>query len=445
MTPIAALALLLAPQDISENPRITPEVLAVAQVRPSVVCVRTTYPALSLQPRFEGGRVQPPREEIHQLVGSGLVVDQSGFLLTSYHLVDVAARLPSARITVTFDPAQSDRVYDAQLVSWVSEEDLALVKVDSDGPFTAAPLGSSSDLMLAERVITIGNPFGRRHSVSVGVVSGLHRRLRRDRSDDDTLTDLIQLDVPVDPGSAGGPVINILGEVVGIVTSSGSQAGAHGYALPIDRVKEVLRESLFAPSAARAWLGFEVAEVTDAGQSQVLVTHVTEGGPAAESGLEAGHRVLAVNGKEVHDVDAFRLACLPLQPGEELSLLVLCAGEQESMVARGWPRQDGILFERMGLTVRPRLLERGLPFMQVTRLRPGGPAAELGFALGDFFDAVSLEGSDEVYRMSSSADLARFVEPLPPGSQLRIDVRRDADGDRSLSSDEIYTGSLTLD
>lgn len=433
-------------QDHARDLRVTPEVLVVRQAKPSVVSVEVAWSVAPSSTWYQGSMmpmVQDSQARVFASMGSGLVIDEGGYIVTNFHVVETATLRSDARIRVQFDADQDQQGYPAQLVSWVREEDLALIKIDAPGPFPVATLGTSSDLMLAERVVSIGCPYGNRHSVNIGIISGLHRELRTDVGGGTFYSDLIQTDTPTNPGSSGGPLLNVLGEVIGITAAAKLGADGLGYAIPIDRVKRVLREQLFATSAAFAWFGFEVLE--RGSQQDLFVSNVWRDGPASAAGLQAGNQIVAVNGVPVAGEDSFKLEWMPLQPGEPVSLDVLCSGIEESIVMRGWNRHMGTLYERLGFTVHSVRSSFGLPLLRVDLVRPGSNAERTGIRRWDILDALQLEGREEAWRLSSSGDLARFVEPLERGTTLRFDLRRDDDRDGSFEADETYRGTLRVD
>jgi S1-C subfamily serine protease len=226
--------------------RRTPVVRVVEQTSPAVVYIQTD---MAVQ-RDWFGRVFQPKG-----AGSGVVILPEGFIVTNNHVVRNATS-----ITVSFDPKHDKRTYPAQLVSAVPNEDLALLKIPHERDFPTIPLGTSSDLMPGETVIALGNPLGQTHSVSQGIISGLHRNVDiADRSQNLHFTDLIQTDASINFGNSGGPLLNIHGELIGINSVVNVQAENIGFAIPVDRVREVLEDQLLDPETASSFLGFDVA------------------------------------------------------------------------------------------------------------------------------------------------------------------------------------------
>src|SRR5262245_6350612 len=178
----------------------------------------------------EGSRFVFPRrwsDELREGSGSGFVIDPSGLILTNYHVIDDATR-----VTVTL---RDGRIFKATIVSVDPAIDVALLKVHAKDPLPAAPLGRSDALRVGEWVCAIGNPLGYVHSVTVGVVSFLGRKVF-----DPSLDALIQTDAAITFGNSGGPLINAHGQVVGITAAISGQAANIGFAVPIDQVVAVL-------------------------------------------------------------------------------------------------------------------------------------------------------------------------------------------------------------
>ena len=229
---------------LQEEERITPEVRIVQAVVPAVVFIETEFLAQRNSFGFLFSRS-------YEGSGSGVVVHPDGYIVTNYHVVAGARAI---KVSFARIPGQ----FEAELVSFKRSEDLALLRIRGDGPFPTVRLGTSSDLLEAERVVAIGNPYGQTHTVSKGIISGLHRDVQVP-GQNLVFTDLIQTDASINFGNSGGPLLNIRGELIGINTAMNSQAENIGFAIPVDRVRDVLNDILF-PRARRSWLGFELAE-----------------------------------------------------------------------------------------------------------------------------------------------------------------------------------------
>ncbi len=432
-------AVLLAPavQDYSvltaaepEEARWTPVVGVVQAVAPAVVFIQSEHAI----PRWflrKGGPTTSVRS------GSGVVIEKSGYIVTNFHVVGDAA----ARITVQFGSELNDpEIYAAELVSFRAEDDLALLKIDAPGELAVVRRGTSSDLWLGERVIVIGNPFQQKLSVTTGIISGLYRDLPIEISGGRTVrfSNLIQTDASINPGSSGGPWLNILGELIGITTAVNPGAENMGFAIPIDRIEEVLADHLLAPSASKAWLGFEV----DEGDS-FCITSVTPGGPAALAGIEEGDRLVGVQGQPIRNADDFRLQVLRLRPHQPIQLRVASQEQERELLVRGWDRADGILWERLGMTVEAFAIGR-YRVVRVGRLDADGPAQHLGLEPRDVIDAVQIGARGQPWQIHGPDSLAALVGDQPPGTQLALDVFRDDDRNGELSRSEFYKGVLTL-
>jgi serine protease Do len=169
-------------------------------------------------------------------LGSGFVVHSDGYIVTNNHVIDRALK-----IEVEFLDGQR---FKGRLIASDPSADLAILKVDSDKPLPAIELGDSSDLMIGEPVIAVGNPVGLSHTVSTGIVSALHRDLRaeqdRDPDHPSALGDLIQTDAAINPGNSGGPLLNAYGQVIGINTAIRSDAQNIGFAIEVNRLRELI-------------------------------------------------------------------------------------------------------------------------------------------------------------------------------------------------------------
>jgi S1-C subfamily serine protease len=277
-----------------------PEV--VAAVRPSVVTIMTrgVLPNASLHPAAPGS-------------GSGLIIDEAGYILTNNHLVEgtksIVVGLPTGRLT-------PGRVVGRDFLL-----DLALVKIAAPD-LVAARLGQSSSLQIGETVVAIGNPFALKggSTVTVGVVSALDRSILAPNGE--TLYDLIQTDAAINPGNSGGPLADLSGQVVGISTAVAPAAQAISYAISIDAALSSIQSMLARGSVYRPDLGFVPVTVTPsivAGfnievDRGVLAAQVEPSKLAAEAGLQSGDVITAIDNVQIYNMGDFWHAYL--SPGE---------------------------------------------------------------------------------------------------------------------------------
>ena len=276
--------------------RVSPAVVSINTVRRERVVPRSLLEQMMLPPGYE--------EESAGL-GSGFIVHSSGVVVTNEHVVrgadDVGVTLPDGR------------EFAAEVVGTDEMSDLAVLRLrpgtgGSEG-LPAAPLGRSDDLLIGEWVVAIGNPLGMlmantEPSVTAGVVSALGRNIIPSGDQRGFYLDMIQTDASINPGNSGGPLVNALGEVVGVNSSIFSQGGGSeglGFAIPIERVRRVMRDLLEGGRVRHAWIGAEVRLVRDGAsrRSTVQIASVVRGSPAHRAGLRPGMAVRSVGGRSV--------------------------------------------------------------------------------------------------------------------------------------------------
>ncbi|MEM7518253.1 MAG: trypsin-like serine protease, partial [Planctomycetota bacterium] len=256
--------------------------------------------------------------------------------------------------------------------------------------------------------------------------------------------DLIQTDASINFGNSGGPLLNINGKLIGINSAMNAQAENIGFAIPVDRVKEVLEDRLLSPESSRAWLGFELEP-----DDRLILSQVFEYGPASHSGLRPGNRLLAIDGKELTTHDEYRLARLEIAPGAQVLLRVEQSGRTRELRIGSWDKSNGILFERAGITVEQVSRHRGPNLVRVKSVTPGGPGMRLGLEVGDWIDAIRpLSGPEaqrrQPWKIVESASLAKLVSGLAPGSEVQLDLYRDVNANNRYERGELHQGNLTL-
>ncbi|MFT5284806.1 MAG: serine protease Do [Planctomycetota bacterium] len=420
--------------------RITPDVRVVLKVAPTVVYITTT--GLQHMRDFSSGRIVSKKRDGGS--GSGVVIHEEGYIVTNYHVVkDANEAGENGTIQVTFDPTYGDKtVYSAELISAEPLEDLALLKIERKEAFAPIVLGTSRDLMIAERVLAFGNPYGHTHTVSRGIISGLHRQVTVSQTQQ--FSELIQTDAAINPGNSGGPLVNINGELIGINTVMNVQAQNIGFAIPVDEIHRVLREKLLSPSIARAWLGFDVDLKT------LLVENVLPGSPADQAGLLKGDSIRQIGDKQISNEEEYRFARLELSSDQTIAIEVGRAGESQQLSMHSWNRIHGLFFKRIGLLVEDSIINFGYNqnyCLRIAELRKGGPAEQLGLKVGDIITTVTPIKQRSV-TIRSKADLALLINRLDPETLIEIDLWRDVNEnqvfERTNSYSELFQGSLAL-
>jgi S1-C subfamily serine protease len=257
----------------------------------AVVFERVSPAVVSIQ-AMKINKIQPQRR-FEMIVGSGVIIDRDGQILTNAHVVDGATSL-----TVTLD---SGTKVPARVIGVDTVLDVALVRAEVSAPLPVARLGDSTTIKVGDEVVAIGNPIGLDQTMTRGIVSGLNRVLPG-VSDEA----MIQTDAPINPGNSGGPLVDRCGQVIGINTLISEDAQSIGFAVPINAARVALRELREAGRVVRPWLGMQ-GRAVDAALGAVvrmpitpgyLVEVVFEGGPAEQAGVRGGNLAIVVQGEE---------------------------------------------------------------------------------------------------------------------------------------------------
>jgi serine protease Do len=338
-----------------------------------------------------------PRRSTRTSLGSGFIVNADGTILTNSHVI-----MRGAKVTVTL---VDGREFEAKLVGADADSDLAVLRISAGEPLPTAPLGTSSDLLIGETVIAIGNPFGLSHTVTTGVVSATGRSLH---GEDRTYTDYVQTDASINPGNSGGPLSNIRGEVIGVNAAIYGKAQGIGFAIPIDRAKRVLRELVSYGEVKRTWIGVFTQELTPelarhfGVKKGVIVATVEPKSPAADAGLVRGDVVLKLDGREVASPDEFEGRIADHQIGDDIKLTI--SGDEDGKIrdvtvrVTAFPTTDAdaLIWSLIGFAA-----EQDANGMVVTKVRPNSPVARIGLKRGD--RVLGLGGA----AVNSTAELRR--------------------------------------
>jgi len=391
--------------------RRTTAVQVVERVAPAVVNVTTeqvVQPANPFHPfrgdpffdRFFRDFFEPRGPRTHQNLGSGVLIDAEGHVLTNEHVVSRASRI---RVSLA-----DGREFDAELIGADPHHDGAVLRVASDERLPWIGPGISSDLMVGEPVIAIGNPFGLSHTVTTGVISALGRSLRTQQR---VYHGFLQTDASINPGNSGGPLLNAEGALVGINTAVYSEAQGIGFAIPIDDARRVVRELIDHGEVSPVWLGLELQDLDTglvaalslpAGSGGALVRRVREGSPADAADVRRGDVLSRVDGKTLSSARDFFERLERTTDGQSLALRLWRDGRWLERPVRAERLPEGfselLAAELMGLDLEP--VSGG--GYGVTRVRAGSGADQIGLRPGDRVLAIggrALEG-DEALRRS---------------------------------------------
>ncbi|KYO66152.1 S1C family serine protease [Thermovenabulum gondwanense] len=294
------------------------------EITPAVVGVVTTY----IDYDFFFRKVES------QSIGSGILVDERGYILTNAHVVT-----GSNSITVYL---YDGRKFKANKIYEDGELDLAVIKIDGDN-LTAAKLGDSDKVVVGDRAVAIGNPLGLtlQRTVTAGIISALNRTIAVGTKRSMTLIqDLIQTDASINPGNSGGPLLNGKGEVIGINTVKATEAEAIGFAIPINLAKPIIKKIQETGRFEKPYIGiegidremarlFNIEVPVDGG---IFVIKVHENSPAQEAGIRPGDIVLSINGEKLTKVSHLRKMLYALGPGQTAEVELL-RGKQKMSVS----------------------------------------------------------------------------------------------------------------
>lgn len=367
---------------------------------------------------------EPPQQRQRRAtsLGSGFIIDSSGYIVTNHHVIAGADEI-SVRLS-------DDTTLEAELVGSDEKTDLALLKVETDLDLPAAEWGDSDAIRVGDWVLAIGNPFGLGGTVTAGILSARQRDINAGPYDD-----FLQTDASINRGNSGGPMFDMDGEVIGVNSMIYSPTGGSigiGFAIPSRMAKTIVDQLKEFGEVKRGWLGVRIQTVTDElaegmrleEPTGALVASVTEGGPAEEAGIQQGDVILEFNGREVEDMRKLPRMVAETSIGEKVEVVVWRKGERKTIdvqlgelddeqVASLESGPEGSSGEAgaLGLnlaSITPELRERfeldeDTQGVIVTDVASGSTAMEKGLQPGDIIVEVDQE------EVSAPGDVAKLV------------------------------------
>jgi len=368
--------------------RLSPVVRAIRNVEAGVVNIQGNK-TISTSSAGSNGT---GKQEVNGM-GTGVIIDPRGYIITNLHVVQDVSRIEVTLVDGT--------VTEARMLNYDPDTDLALIRINVDRTLPVIPMGTSNDLMRGETVIAIGNPFGYQHTVTVGIVSALHRNIPVNGSQE--YKDLIQTNADINPGNSGGPLVNVDGKVVGINVAVRVGAQGIGFAIPIDAAIEVMADLVAASHREELTHGLELHTAHSDNGIEILVDEVVKA--VATNGtdqVKPGDILLSMGGVPISNRLDTELCLLGKEQGDELDVQLQRSGEthQIRLVLKGASKssEDSLIreaWEKLGIRLSPvpkhAVQSAGEKYsggLKVSEVRPGSAAAREKIVPGDIIVGI---------------------------------------------------------
>ncbi|MBI4484098.1 MAG: PDZ domain-containing protein [Acidobacteria bacterium] len=401
--------------------------------------------------RFFGQEV--PHDFVQRSLGSGVIVDSNGYILTNNHVVEKATqinvKLKDGTVYRNVKVAGSDEL-----------SDLAILKIQPKGSLPAARLGDSDKLKVGDWVVAIGSPFGLEHTVTAGIISATSRPFPTTET---FQANVLQTDAAINPGNSGGPLVNLSGEVIGINTAIFTQtqqfAGV-GFAIPSRTVEMVYNQIVTAGGVSRGWLGISMQPLTPElaqwrkaeGRKGVLVSDAQEGSPAEKAGLRSRDIILKFDGQDVENTTDLQTKVTNTKPGETVKLTIFRDGSEKTISVVLAERKLEQQMRRGGRfrldeeeEQPPEKKEIGITVEPITPamarqmgLKSSEGALVVQVTQGSVADDAGLERNDVVVQINDKPvkdpeDLVSAIRRLPSGEVVVLEVLTLNPGTRDFS------------
>jgi len=410
--------------------RRTVTVEVVERAGPAVVNITTERVVASASPFRRGGSdpffdrffedfFEPRLPQTVQSLGSGVLIDADRHILTNEHVVGQASRI---RVTLA-----DGREFDATLIGADPNNDIAVLRAETQEKLPWIPLATSRDLMVGEPLIAIGNPFGLASSVTTGVVSALDRSIR---SESRVFHGFIQTDASINPGNSGGALLDSEGRLIGINTAVYNGGQGIGFAIAADVAARVVNELITHGSVTPVWVGVEFQDLTPglgqaldlpAGTNGAVVNRVRERSPALRAGMRRGDVVTQLERHPIRTSRDFFEMLASVTPGQELRIDFLRDGKPQTLSLEAEVMPDAvvtqILRERLGVEL---VRAADQPVYSVRAVRKDGGAARIGIQPGDLI--LGVNGRP----LQDAEDLRRCALDLSGRSRALVVVQRGA-------------------
>jgi S1-C subfamily serine protease len=411
-----------APVSQSDNVRRDAVVLAVEKVMPAVVNISTETVVQRRNPfddlwRDFFGPYYGRNSEVRYSLGSGVIIDEEGYILTNLHVVQQATRI--------WVSLADGRKLEAETVSDLRHSDVALLKLktEKDERFTAVAFAQEDDLLLGETVIALGNPFGLGGSVTRGILSSKNRRPPVENEEMD-VQDWLQIDAAINPGNSGGPLINLAGELIGLNVAVYSKGDGIGFAIPIRAVSEALSLMLTPESVGNLWFG-AVME----GRGELSIKSVDIGSPAEIAGIQPGDIIETINNSPAKNlIEANRLILkaseksrpvnFSLKRGEATKkVVVTLVPESEYFNEEYLQKRLGMKLEKLTPEIAETLGVQMMDAFGVMEVQSGSSADKVGIRPGMLIYGLDGEA------LSDTVKFARALHKKGKDQKTRLSVR----------------------
>jgi serine protease Do len=408
-----SLSLPLSQVGGSTSERWTTEALVYQACSPSVVSINAFVVNMRPESLLEFNKNNSRSEAVSQ--GTGVVIDSRGLVITNAHVVKNPYRTGEVICKLNFaSPAEREEVL-ARVVSLDENSDLALLKIyntEENIKYTPILFATENDLLIGEKVIAIGSPYGNQHSVTSGILSGINRDITVKESfyKGRTFENLLQTDAAINPGNSGGPLLNVAGELIGINNATITSADGIGYAIPIAQVNSVFRDKL---STARVWFGIQLKQ-----DNYLEIEKIAPRSPAASQGLKKNDVILSINDISVENRQELNNELLLIDAGEEFSVKVQRKNLELTYALRLPDINSRDTVGLLGFEAIPDVVtfrdKRGwrsrYDVLRITKVYQDSPASRIGLEVDDAVHALRMTNFKGWAPVKSMAQMISMVK-----------------------------------